>query len=162
MYLILYEYTNNLIGKIVIANGKYCNLDNNPEISIDEAIPVIQLSQVPFDKRAFGVVSGIEDASDKRVGPIDPQGAWTKVQEATLAGAKGKAKLTRDKELGATKMKMGGKMGRSEKSYGLDKKQKATKEVNPAGFRKAALKRESELVEKRSGEMAPKLKSKKK
>ena len=112
-------------------------------------------------KSGMGSLSGLI-ASDKRVGPIDPQGAWTKVQEATLAGAKGKAKLTRDKELGATKMKMGGKMGRSEKSYGLDKKQKATKEVNPAGFRKAALKRESELVEKRSGEMAPKLKSKKK
>ena len=112
-------------------------------------------------KSGMGSMSGLK-ASDKRVGPIDPQGAWTKVQEATLAGAKGKAKLTRDKELGATKMKMGGKMGRSEKSYGLDKKQKATKEVNPAGFRKAALKRESELVEKRSGEMAPKLKSKKK
>jgi hypothetical protein len=112
-------------------------------------------------KSGMGSMSGLI-ASDKRVGPIDPQGAWTKVQEATLAGAKGKAKLTRDKELGATKMKMGGKMGRSEKSYGLDKKQKATKEVNPAGFRKAALKRESELVEKRSGEMAPKLKSKKK
>ena len=112
-------------------------------------------------KAGMGSMSGLK-ASDKRVGPIDPQGAWTKVQEATLAGAKGKAKLTRDKELGATKMKMGGKMGRSEKSYGLDKKQKATKEVNPAGFRKAALKRESELVEKRSGEMAPKLKSKKK
>ena len=114
-----------------------------------------------IQKSGMGSMSGLK-ASDKRVGPIDPQGAWTKVQEATLAGAKGKAKLTRDKELGATKMKMGGKMGRSEKSYGLDKKQTATKEVNPAGFRKAALKRESELVEKRSGEMAPKLKSKKK
>jgi hypothetical protein len=71
-------------------------------------------------------------------------------------------KLKRDKELGATKMENGGKMGRSEKSYGLDKKTPAYKEMNPATFRKAALKRESELVEKRSGEMAPKLKSKKK
>jgi hypothetical protein len=44
-------------------------------------------------------------ASNKRVGPIDPKGAWTKVQEKTLAGAKGKAKLTPDKQLGATKMK---------------------------------------------------------
>jgi hypothetical protein len=59
-------------------------------------------------------------------------------------------------------MKNGGKMGRSEKSYGLDKKTPAHKEINPAGFRKAALKRESELIEKRSGEMAPKLKSSKK
>jgi len=112
-------------------------------------------------KSGMGSLSGL-NASDKRVGPIDPNGAWTKVQEATLADARMKATLKKDKELGATKMKMGGKMGRSEMQFGLNKKQKATKEVNPAGFRKAALKRESELVEKRSGEMAPKLKSKKK
>lgn len=43
-------------------------------------------------------------ASNKRVGPIDPKGAFTKVQKKTLAGAKGKAKLTKDKQLGATKM----------------------------------------------------------
>jgi hypothetical protein len=112
-------------------------------------------------KAQMGSMSGLK-ASDKRVGPIDPNGAFTKVQEATLAGARSKPKLTKDKELGATKMKMGGKMGRSEKSYGLDKKTPAYKEVNPASFRKAALKRESELIEKRSGEMAPKLKSSKK
>ena len=55
-------------------------------------------------KQSSGSLSGLK-ASNKRVGPIDPKGAWTKVQEKTLAGAKGKAKLTRDKELGATKMK---------------------------------------------------------
>jgi hypothetical protein len=43
-------------------------------------------------------------ASNKRVGPVDPKGAWTKVQKKTLAGSKGKAPLTEDKELGATKM----------------------------------------------------------
>jgi len=112
-------------------------------------------------KDRMGSMSGMK-ASDKRVGPIDPQGAWTKVQEATLADARMKATLKKDKELGATKMKMGGKMGRSEKAYGLDKKTPAHKEINPAGFRKAALKREAEVMEKRSGEMAPKLKSKKK
>jgi hypothetical protein len=112
-------------------------------------------------KDRMGSLSGLK-ASDKRVGPVDPQGAWTKVQEATLADARMTPKLKKDKELGATKMKMGGKMGRSEKSYGLDKKTPAHKEINPASFRKAALKRESEIIEKRSGEMAPKLKSKKK
>ena len=106
-------------------------------------------------KDSMGSMSGLK-ASDKRVGPVDPNGAWTKVQEATLAGARSKAKLTRDKELGATSM------GRSEKSYGLDKKTPAYKEMNPATFRNAALKRESELIEKRSGEMAPKLKMSKK
>jgi hypothetical protein len=117
------------------------------------------MAKVKKDK--MGSLSGLK-ASDKRVGPVDPNGAWTKVQEATLADSRMTPKLKKDKELGATKMKDGGKMGRSEKSYGLDKKTPAYKEMNPAGFRKAALKRESELIEKRSGEMAPKLKSKKK
>jgi hypothetical protein len=112
-------------------------------------------------KSGMGSMSGLK-ASDKRVGPVDPNGAWTKVQEATLADARMKATLKKDKELGATKMKNGGKMGRSEKSYGLDKKTPAYKEMNPATFRKAALKRESEVMEKRSGEMAPKLKMGKK
>jgi hypothetical protein len=52
-------------------------------------------------------------ASNKRVGPIDPKGAWTKVQEMNLPprNVKTKVSLTRDKQLGATKMmKMGGKM----------------------------------------------------
>lgn len=49
-------------------------------------------------------------ASNKRDNGIDPKGAFTKVQKKTLAGAKGKASLTKDKQLGATKMKCGGKM----------------------------------------------------
>ena len=43
-------------------------------------------------------------ASTKRDKGIDPKGAYTTVQKKTLAGAKGKAKLTADKQLGATKM----------------------------------------------------------
>ena len=119
------------------------------------------MAKIRKSKDGMGSMSGL-NASDKRVGPIDPQGAWTKVQEATLADARMKATLKRDKELGATKMKSGGKMGRSEMQFGLNKKQTASKEINPASVRKAALKRESEIIEKRSGEMAPKLKSKKK
>jgi hypothetical protein len=53
--------------------------------------------------RNGGSLSGLK-ASTKRVGPVDPKGSWTKVQEKTLAGARGKAKLTADKQLGATKM----------------------------------------------------------
>lgn len=53
--------------------------------------------------RNGGSLSGLK-ASNKRVGPVDPKGAFTKVQKKTLAGAKGKAKLTADKQLGATKM----------------------------------------------------------
>ena len=60
-----------------------------------------------------GSLSGLK-ASNKRVGPVDPNGAFTKVQEKTLAGAKGKASLTKDKQLGATKMtaKSGAKMSK--------------------------------------------------
>lgn len=54
-----------------------------------------------------GSLTGLK-ASNKRVGPVDPKGAYTKVQEKTLAGAKGKATLKKDKPLGATKMKKGG------------------------------------------------------
>lgn len=54
-------------------------------------------------KQSGGSLSGLK-ASTKRVGPVDPKGAWTKVQKNTLAGAKGKAVLKKDKELGATKM----------------------------------------------------------
>jgi len=54
-----------------------------------------------------GSLSGLK-ASNKRVGPVDPKGAYTTVQKRTLAGAKGKASLTKDKQLGATKMAKSG------------------------------------------------------
>lgn len=58
--------------------------------------------------QAGGVVK-----STRRVGPVDPNGAYTKVQERTLAGKKSPApKLTKDKELGATKMMKGGKVSK--------------------------------------------------
>lgn len=60
-------------------------------------------------KKTGGSLTGLK-ASNKRVGPVDPKGAYTKVQKKTLAGAKGTAKLVKDKELGATKMKKGGKV----------------------------------------------------
>jgi hypothetical protein len=45
-------------------------------------------------------------APKKRVGPVDPQGAWTKVQEMNLPprNVKTKVSLTPDKQLGATSM----------------------------------------------------------
>ena len=64
--------------------------------------------------KSGGSLTGLK-ASTKRDKGIDPKGAWTKVQEKTLAGAKGKAKLTPDKQLGATKMKAGGKMSKGKK-----------------------------------------------
>ena len=59
-----------------------------------------------------GSLSGLK-ASNKRVGPIDPKGAWTKVQEMNLPprNVKTSVSLKKDKQLGATKMmKSGGKM----------------------------------------------------
>jgi len=50
-----------------------------------------------------GSLTGLK-ASNKRDNGIDPKGAFTKVQKKALAGAKGKASLTKDKQLGATKM----------------------------------------------------------
>jgi hypothetical protein len=50
-----------------------------------------------------GSLSGLK-ASTKRDKGTDVGGAWTKVQKKALAGAKGKASLTKDKQLGATKM----------------------------------------------------------
>jgi len=59
-----------------------------------------------------GSLSGLT-ASTKRDKGTDPKGAFTKVQKKTLAGAKGKASLTKDKQLGATKMaKSGTKMSK--------------------------------------------------
>jgi len=53
--------------------------------------------------RNGGSLSALK-ASTKRDKGIDPKGAYTTVQKKTLAGAKGKASLTKDKQLGATKM----------------------------------------------------------
>jgi len=59
-----------------------------------------------------GSLTGLK-ASNKRVGSVDPKGAFTAVQNKTLSGAKGKASLTKDKPLGATKMaKCGAKMSK--------------------------------------------------
>ena len=70
-----------------------------------------QNSNKPAPKKkmqAGGVVKTI-----KKVGPIDPKGAYTKVQERTIAGSKApKVPLKKDKELGATKMKSGGKVSK--------------------------------------------------
>jgi len=54
----------------------------------------------------------------KRVGPVDPNGAYTKVQERTIAGKKApKVPLKKDKPLGATKMKMGGKVTKAQNGF---------------------------------------------
>ena len=56
-------------------------------------------------------------ASNKRVGPVDPDGAWTKVQMRNLPpeDVKTPVSLTRNKQLGATEMaKKGAKVEKAE------------------------------------------------
>lgn len=60
------QWEGSLIGKIVSATGNYMNLDSKNEISIDESIPIIELCTMSKDKRAFGVISDIEQASQQR------------------------------------------------------------------------------------------------
>ena len=70
---------------------------------------------------------GVVKSQPKRVGPVDPDGAWTKVQEKNLppVNTKTKVSLAPDKELGATKMMKKG--GEIEKAKGGKWIQKAIK-----------------------------------
>ena len=76
--------------------------------NLKESEKQLQIQSVATSKKKMkmkngGSLTGLK-ASNKRVGPVDPKGAWTKVQKKTLAGAKTTPKLTKDKQLGATKM----------------------------------------------------------
>jgi len=58
---------------------------------------------------------GVVKSQPKRVGPVDPNGAYTKVQERNLPprDVKTKVNLSPNKQLGATKMmKKGGKVSK--------------------------------------------------
>ena len=89
-------------------------------------------------------------ASNKRVGPNDPNGAWTKVQEMNLPprNVKTKVSLTKDKEQGATSMAKDGKWiqkaikkpGALRKSLGAKKGQPI-----PAGKLAAAAKKPGKM-----------------
>lgn len=89
--------------------GKQVREDLKPERlkkglkNIKSALGLKKGGVVKKKMRNGGSLSGLT-ASNRRDKGIDPKGSWTKVQEKTLAGAKGKAKLTADKQLGATKM----------------------------------------------------------
>ena len=89
-------------------------------------------------------------ASNKRVGPVDPNGAWTKVQEMNLPprNVRTKVSLTKDKEQGATSMAKDGKWiqkaikkpGALRKSLGAKKGQPI-----PAGKLAAAAKKPGKM-----------------
>jgi hypothetical protein len=51
----------SLTGLIVICTGAYRNLDGSTEPTIDESLPVVEISRRPRDPRVFGVIAGFED-----------------------------------------------------------------------------------------------------
>lgn len=78
-------------------------------------------------------------ASNKRVGPIDPNGAYTKVQEMNLPprNVKTKVSLKKNKELGATKMmKMGGGLKPVDKAKNPGLSKLPTPVRNKMGYQK--------------------------
>lgn len=77
-------------------------------------------------------------ASGKRVGPVDPNGAWTKVQEMNLPprNVKTKVSLKKDKKLGATKMKMGGALKPVNKTKNPGLSKLPTSVRNKMGYQK--------------------------
>jgi hypothetical protein len=87
---------NNKIDKVKKVKPSYDK--NGLEILKDKTGGVVKKKM-----KNGGSLTGLK-ASNKRVGPVDPKGAFTAVQKKTLAGAKGKVSLTKDKQLGATKM----------------------------------------------------------
>lgn len=64
------ENVEDLTGMIVISSGKYKNLQGENKIDIDEAIPLVELCCKSQDKRAFGVVGGVEKDGQFRLGHI--------------------------------------------------------------------------------------------
>ena len=96
----------------ILSKERKRNLDALNRISNDFAKKKLENRVSKLKMKNGGSLTGLK-ASNKRVGPVDPKGAYTKVQKKTLAGAKGKASLTKDKQLGATKMaKCGTKMSK--------------------------------------------------
>jgi hypothetical protein len=56
----------NKVGLIVVSTGKYASMSEE-DITINDAMPKVELSSKANDKRAFGVVSNVEDVdSDER------------------------------------------------------------------------------------------------
>lgn len=86
--------------------------------------------------QAGGVTKSI-----KRVGPVDPEGAYTKVQERNLPpqNVKTKVSLTKDKQLGATSMAKDGKwIQKAIKKPGALRKQLGAKPGKPIPASKLA------------------------
>lgn len=94
------ERKTNLDGlkKKVLLDERLKNLANNEKQYVRQSVVTPKKKM-----KNGGSLSGLT-ASNKRDKGTDVGGAWTTVQKKILAGAKDKAKLTKDKQLGATKM----------------------------------------------------------
>jgi hypothetical protein len=60
------DFNDSIIGKVVVATGKYMSLENESLIAIDEAIPIVELVSKENDPRVFGVVGGFEVLEKQR------------------------------------------------------------------------------------------------
>jgi len=56
----------NSIGLIVSSSGKYINLDNSIETTINECLPICNITKIDNDIKVFGVISDKEDTDDNR------------------------------------------------------------------------------------------------
>lgn len=57
----------DVIGKVVVSSGSYASLDGcSDPVQIDDAVPIIELSSIPNDKRVFGVISDVERVGNTR------------------------------------------------------------------------------------------------
>ena len=53
-------------GLIVYSTGKYININNNLNISINESLPICKITNTDNNKAVFGVISDKEDNNSKR------------------------------------------------------------------------------------------------
>jgi hypothetical protein len=60
------NYTSNSRGLIASGNGKFINMDNSLNPSINETLPYCVLSDINNDIRVYGVISDKEDSGDQR------------------------------------------------------------------------------------------------
>jgi RNase P/RNase MRP subunit POP5 len=64
------DIRNPKIGQIVYSKGKYMNLEDSSEITIDEALPVVSLTRKAFDARVLGVIGGVDTVGEYQIGNI--------------------------------------------------------------------------------------------
>jgi hypothetical protein len=65
-YVGCFKGLDKYIGMIVSSCGFYKGLNNEEDIQIDEALPVVKISRIPYDKTVFGVISGFEEINGTR------------------------------------------------------------------------------------------------